>query len=265
MYATCISNCNCLNYLGEVIATISFEQFTELSNSVTLPPGWGWQYEKRLRYAVCLWLKFAKSKVDSKMVRVLNETTALYFVNGKQLDSSHLQRSFTTVEELSSRIADFDGREVCAGFFDQSLADIKVTSKCSGCFIDGIWRSKFCHFLAGKRALCAKCRHLKNYFHKRMEKSKTQHTTKATILIKKKYRRLLKKTMVYFLFKSKIRYMWLIIKLFIEWRWTYKTTEKKLRGNGKGTKDQLTRCEIAAPIGEGNHKNLFYSLADIDP
>jgi hypothetical protein len=165
----------------------NFATYTSLVAMVKLPEYWTWVYNKSKKTIYCTCVaseELPDGTPIMKAVKILNSQEVAYYLNSRIIVPSGLHRTFTSFEDISKLIIDFDRKTSCNGI-DPSLQEVevpaqfagiqnqcrlKVQARVAGVIESGIFRSKNCLIVAGKRRSCVKCRQFKSYLLKRLRK-----------------------------------------------------------------------------------------------
>lgn len=154
--------------IEEACLDLNFAGYRDFISDVTFPTDeWSWSFNVKKKHLMCSSHCMSDDGVMTiKTLKFLSKTKVQLFINGKPIIEPDLELEFQTKGGLSNLIKDFHYRNTCQGFVDESLADVKVTDKCSGTKEGNVWRSKDCQGFTRSGFVCPKCRSLRKYLKK---------------------------------------------------------------------------------------------------
>jgi hypothetical protein len=153
----------------------NFVTFQSLETSSKVPKNWMWSFDKIKLMIYCISMdQLPNGNFNVKIVRFQNKQEVMYYVNGKIIPSSTtaLSNHFTTIEDISQLLKDFNNRKICSGIPQERFRNVNFPSRLSGTLDStaGVLRSKFCRTISEKKRVCVQCLYLKKYLSQRLSK-----------------------------------------------------------------------------------------------
>lgn len=151
----------------------NFVTFQSLVTLSIVPKNWMWSFDQIKQMIYCISMdQLPNGNLNIKSVRFQNKQV-MYYVNGKIIPSSTtaLSNHFTTIEDISQLIKDFNDRKICSGIPQERFRNVNFPSRLSGTLDSaGVLRSKFCRTISEKNRVCVQCLYLKKYLSQRLSK-----------------------------------------------------------------------------------------------
>jgi hypothetical protein len=152
----------------------NFVTFQSLVTLSMVPKNWIWSFDDIKQMIYCMSMdQLPNGNLNIKSVRFQNKQEVMYYVNGTIIPSTTtaLSNHFTTIEDISQLIKDFNDRKICSGIPQERFRNVNFSSRLSATLDKaGVLRSKYCRTISEKNRLCVKCLYLKKYLCERSSK-----------------------------------------------------------------------------------------------
>lgn len=99
---------------------------------VKVPECWVWSYNSKQKTICCTFPNILPdASAIIKVVNTMNSQQVSYNLNGRVVSPIGLERKYTSMEDISKLIVEFDRKRLFGGV-DPSLQDVKVSARFAG-------------------------------------------------------------------------------------------------------------------------------------
>ena len=126
----------------------NFVTFQSLVTLSMVPKNWIWSFDQIKQMIYCISMdQLPNGNYNVKSVHFQNKQEVMYYVNGTIIPSTTtaLSNHFTTIEDISQLIKDFNDRKICSGIPQERFRNVNFSSRLSATLDKaGVLRSKYC-------------------------------------------------------------------------------------------------------------------------
>jgi hypothetical protein len=127
----------------------NFVTFQSLVTLSMIPKNWIWSFDQIKQMIYCISMdQLQNGNLNIKSVWFQNKQEVMYYVNGTIIPSTTtalLSNHFTTIEDISQLIKDFNDRKICSGIPQERFRNFNFSSRLSATLDKaGVLRSKYC-------------------------------------------------------------------------------------------------------------------------